>query len=367
MLNNFIYAQTKALFLEQLGAGNILDEAIVFIADTKEIWNHGTYFGTSEIDPEVFNEIQTKIAQLETNATNFATKDEIPTLVSELDNDAGYLTEHQSLDHLVTKETYEADEVVIAESLNDLNTRVTNVEGSIPTKTSDLENDSGFIKASVVSDNYVTKSSLTEINSAIATLESDKLSKEDADSIYATDEFVTSHKQDRLVSGLNIKTINEENILGSGNITIDLSVLDSVGTSEVRPMSQKATTDALNEEITRATTKENELETRISEHESITEETYNLADDANVYAQSAYTQSTEAVNTANAAKNAVATLEGLANTDTAQTTLAATVIQIEQNTTDVQLLKDKHVILTEADYEALELKDPDKIYLIYEE
>ena len=37
MLNNFIYAQTKDLFLEALGAGNILDEAIVFIADTGEI------------------------------------------------------------------------------------------------------------------------------------------------------------------------------------------------------------------------------------------------------------------------------------------------------------------------------------------
>jgi hypothetical protein len=44
MLNNFIYAQTKDLFLEALGAGNILDEAIVFIEDTKEIWNHGHYF-----------------------------------------------------------------------------------------------------------------------------------------------------------------------------------------------------------------------------------------------------------------------------------------------------------------------------------
>jgi hypothetical protein len=37
MLNNFIYAQTKDLFLEHLEAGNVLDEAVVFIADTKEI------------------------------------------------------------------------------------------------------------------------------------------------------------------------------------------------------------------------------------------------------------------------------------------------------------------------------------------
>ena len=45
MLNNFIYAETKDLFLTQLNAGNILDEAIVFIEDTKEIWNRGHYFG----------------------------------------------------------------------------------------------------------------------------------------------------------------------------------------------------------------------------------------------------------------------------------------------------------------------------------
>jgi hypothetical protein len=37
MLNNFIYAQTKDLFLEKLNAGEVLDEAIVFIEDTKEI------------------------------------------------------------------------------------------------------------------------------------------------------------------------------------------------------------------------------------------------------------------------------------------------------------------------------------------
>jgi hypothetical protein len=37
MLNNFIYAQTKNLFLEALNAGEVLDEAIVFIEDTQEI------------------------------------------------------------------------------------------------------------------------------------------------------------------------------------------------------------------------------------------------------------------------------------------------------------------------------------------
>lgn len=55
MLNNFIYAQTKDLFLEALGAGNVLDEAIVFIEDTKEIWNHGHYFGQ---DSQRFKELE---------------------------------------------------------------------------------------------------------------------------------------------------------------------------------------------------------------------------------------------------------------------------------------------------------------------
>lgn len=56
MLNNFIYAKTKALFEEQLDAGNVLDEAIVFIEDTKEIWNHGTYFGGDSVEVLVGND-----------------------------------------------------------------------------------------------------------------------------------------------------------------------------------------------------------------------------------------------------------------------------------------------------------------------
>lgn len=65
MLNNFIYAQTKDLFLEKLDAGEVLDEAIVFIEDTKEIWTHGTYFDCSTFDPDIISDIQTEINNLE--------------------------------------------------------------------------------------------------------------------------------------------------------------------------------------------------------------------------------------------------------------------------------------------------------------
>lgn len=206
----------------------------------------------------------------------------------------------------------------------------------------------------------------TTTNSAIASLESNKLSKTEASSTYASNSTV-SRKQDMLYSGTNIKTINGESVLGSGNITIDTSVLDSTGTSTERPMSQKATTDAIEAEVDRAIEVEAALEARIEAHETTTTQAAQDASEANAYAQQAYSRSTEAINTANTAKNAVATLEGLANTDTAQTTLAATVTQIEQNTTDVDTLKTMHVFMTEAEFEALAIKDPDKIYMLYEE
>lgn len=92
-----------------------------------------------------------------------------------------------------------------------------------------------------------------------------------------------------------------------------------------------------------------------------------FSEEANAYAKAAYTNSNEAVNTANVAKNAVATLEGLANTDEAQQTLAGQVTQIAQNTSDITLLKDLHVLLSESAYDELEIKDQTKIYMTHED
>lgn len=50
MNTNFIYAKTKQLFLNQLTLGNISNEVIVFIEDTKEIWTNGTYFKCMSLD-----------------------------------------------------------------------------------------------------------------------------------------------------------------------------------------------------------------------------------------------------------------------------------------------------------------------------
>ena len=92
-----------------------------------------------------------------------------------------------------------------------------------------------------------------------------------------------------------------------------------------------------------------------------------VAEEANAYAKAAYTNSNEAVATANVARDAVAALEGLSDTTTAQQTLAAQVTQITQNASDIALLKDKHQVISEAEYAALEVVDQTRIYMLYED
>lgn len=88
MLENFIYAKQKSLFEEALNNGEVLNEAIVFIEDTKEIWNHGTYFDGNAVD---LSNIEASIQNI---LDNKADKTEIPTKVSELENDVPYVMDY---------------------------------------------------------------------------------------------------------------------------------------------------------------------------------------------------------------------------------------------------------------------------------
>ena len=227
-----------------------------------------------------------------------------------------------------------------------------------------------YTKVEVDNKNSALKTELTKtignVQTSVTNLEDSKLDKETATNTLATKEEV-ARKQNTLVSGTNIKTINGENILGLGDIVIDTSVLNSTGTHSGKAMSQKATTDVLNAEISRATTKENELEGRIFAHESITQDAYDTAEYAETVAIDSNERSQSAETTASAAMAAVRTLEGLGNTDAAQTTLANTVAQIEQNSSDIKVLQEMFVLISEEAYEELEVKDPTKIYLMYEE
>ena len=95
----------------------------------------------------------------------------------------------------------------------------------IPTNVSDLENDSGFITNTEASNSYQAKGD------------------------YAT-KAELANKQDQLVSGTNIKTVNGQTLLGEGNIEIQgggtITVDSELSTTSENPVQNKVITNALN-------------------------------------------------------------------------------------------------------------------------
>lgn len=71
----------------------------------------------------------------------------IPTKVSELENDSGYLTEHQSLENYITQQNFvdglDAQNTATNALIRQVNERIDGI--TVPTKVSELENDSGYL------------------------------------------------------------------------------------------------------------------------------------------------------------------------------------------------------------------------------
>lgn len=231
----------------------------------------------------------------------------VPTSNTAFTNDAGYLTEHQSLSGYATEAfvsgfTYDkatidekvagggsfdpsqyynktATDELLAEKLdvtaytpvdlsnyyttgetvNLVESAVTRVEGEIPTvptvptDISAFNNDVGYITGVDLS-NYATVDNLTAATDDMATQtwvsNQGYLTEHQSLSAYSTTEQVNSAiteavsgKQDTLISGTNIKTINNESLLGSGNITIqggggtDAPISAGTGTNSIKESS----------------------------------------------------------------------------------------------------------------------------------
>ena len=99
---------------------------------------------------------------------DLATTSQIPTKTSQLENDSGYLTNHQSLDGFATIE-YVDKEIsketdVLEAAVEALNSKISEKANAadIPTKTSQLENDSGYLTEHQSLENYATKAYVDE-------------------------------------------------------------------------------------------------------------------------------------------------------------------------------------------------------------
>ena len=136
---------------------NIIGSAPESFDTLKEVsdWitEHGDDFNAlkNSVDnlPDINEMLQSyvTISALTERLSGYALKSEIPTATSQLTNDSGFLTEHQDISSLAT------------------NQRVQEISDSIPTNVSQLNNDAGFIDNSVLSNYSLT----TNIEATYAT------------------------------------------------------------------------------------------------------------------------------------------------------------------------------------------------------
>lgn len=94
---------------------------------------------------------------------DLATTNQIPTKISQLENDSGFITEHQSLENYATTEYVDGkistEATTRQEAIDQINSELLDKASvdDIPTKTSDLTNDSGFLTEHQSLENYATK------------------------------------------------------------------------------------------------------------------------------------------------------------------------------------------------------------------
>lgn len=65
--NKFINCETKDVFKSRLSSGDIVNQHIVFIQDTKEIWTDGVYYAAGELDPSDIEKLTQIVDILVTN------------------------------------------------------------------------------------------------------------------------------------------------------------------------------------------------------------------------------------------------------------------------------------------------------------
>lgn len=167
----------------------------------------GDYATNDSVNEEIEtlrSSLQSKI-DAKQDKGDYALKSEIPTKVSELTNDSNFVTETEVSGDLAGK----ADKTYVDEQL-----ATKQPVGDYATKT-EL---AGKADSSVVESLSTQVATNTSDISIIKTKQ-----EEDGDKIDSLDKEMAT-KQDLLVSGTNIKTINSQSLLGEGNITIDAEI-----------------------------------------------------------------------------------------------------------------------------------------------
>lgn len=181
-----------------------------------------------------------------------------------------YVSEHAVTQAALDQEAKRVNAMinVVNESImtvnNNLVTSINTINGGIDTLRTEIDqNTSDIAEVKPLVNTILEKvtevqNKLTEINSAVRQAE-DKVSEntksllseinratEVEQTLLKQIQALSESKQDTLISGANIKTINGETILGSGNITIDsLIVDDELSSTSTHPIQNKVVANNL--------------------------------------------------------------------------------------------------------------------------
>lgn len=116
--------------------------------------------------------------QIDNKLSSYAQASDIPTKVSQLDNDSNFINQHQSIKTInnqslvgtgniaISQGEYNKINTISVNSTNQTPDSNKNVNITVPTKVSQLDNDLGFITSGVVPTNYVTVNTAQDITAA---------------------------------------------------------------------------------------------------------------------------------------------------------------------------------------------------------
>ena len=116
--------------------------------------------------------------QIDNKLSSYAQTSDIPTKVSQLDNDSNFINQHQSIKTInsqslvgtgnitISQGEYNKINTISVNSTNQVPDSNKNVNITVPTKVSQLDNDLGFITSGIVPTNYVTVNTAQDITAA---------------------------------------------------------------------------------------------------------------------------------------------------------------------------------------------------------
>lgn len=116
--------------------------------------------------------------QIDNKLSSYAQTSDIPTKTSQLDNDSNFINQHQSIKTInnqslvgtgniaISQGEYNKINTISVNSTNQVPDSNKNVNITVPTKVSQLDNDLGFITSGIVPTNYVTVNTAQDITAA---------------------------------------------------------------------------------------------------------------------------------------------------------------------------------------------------------